>query len=303
MPQSAIPVAMPPQFVHPAAEQQALAERYPLAAGLLTSGVSVSTASAMTNPFDVVKVRLQLQALTDGPKVGMVSTFQGILRNEGMSALWNGVTPAIGRGLFYGAVRIGLYKPLVDVLPIENQAAQKVTAGCLSGALAAAVFNPFDLVKTRLQAKTAVPQGVGSIIRGVVAENGVVGLWRGTVPSAVRAGVLTAAQCATYDSTKRQLIAATGWGDNISTQLLTSMATGLITTTATAPVDTIKSRVFVEGAAGGGSTQTILRILRNEGFRGFFKGWSAQYLRLGPQTTITFLVMERVRALAGMPSF
>uniref|UniRef100_A0A7S1SWZ6 Mitochondrial carrier protein n=1 Tax=Tetraselmis chuii TaxID=63592 RepID=A0A7S1SWZ6_9CHLO len=280
-----------------------LAERYPLGMGLLTSGVSVASASALTNPFDVVKVRLQLQALTGGPPLGMLSTFQGIWRTEGLLALWHGVTPAIGRGLFYGAVRIGMYKPLLGVLPIESQPVQKVTAGCISGALAAAVFNPFDLVKTRLQAKTAAPQSMGSIIKTVVAENGVTGLWRGTVPSAIRAGVLTAAQCATYDVTKRKMIAMTGWGDNMGTQLLTSMATGLITTTATAPVDTIKSRVFVEGASGGGSMATVMRIARNEGMAGFFKGWSAQYLRLGPQTTITFLVMERVRAAAGMSSF
>ena len=96
-----------------------------------------------------------------------------------------------------------------------------------------------------------------------------------------------------------------------------------------------------------------MRIVRNEGIQGLFKGWSAQvyagrlisghplsplpcpeleaitaksvpqqppsrfnidshfvsaflsaqYLRLGPQTMITFLVMERIRLLVGMEAF
>ena len=37
----------------------------------------------------------------------------------------------------------------------------------------------------------------------------------------------------------------TGWSDSFGAQLTTSMATGLVTTTATAPVDIVKSRVFV----------------------------------------------------------
>jgi solute carrier family 25 uncoupling protein 8/9 len=41
-------------------------------------------------------------------------------------------------------------------------------------------------------------------------------------------------------------------------------------------------------------------IYRNEGLRGFQKGWSAAYLRLGPQTVLTFIIAERVRAVFGL---
>ena len=57
--------------------------------------------------------------------------------------------------------------------------------------------------------------------------------------------MLTASQCATYDITKDQIIAATGWQDGFGSQLATSLLTGVVTTTATAPVDVVKSRIFV----------------------------------------------------------
>ena len=44
-------------------------------------------------------------------------------------------------------------------------------------------------------------------------------------------------------------------------------------------------------------------ILRNDGPKGFFKGWVANFARLGPQTVITFIVCERLRDALGMKSF
>jgi solute carrier family 25 uncoupling protein 8/9 len=41
-------------------------------------------------------------------------------------------------------------------------------------------------------------------------------------------------------------------------------------------------------------------ILRREGPRGLMRGWTANYVRLGPQTVITFVALEKFRALAGM---
>lgn len=60
-----------------------------------------------------------------------------------------------------------------------------------------------------------------------------------------RAAVLTASQCATYDEIKQAIMRVTGLGDHFGTHLSASMVTGLVTTTATAPVDVIKTHMFV----------------------------------------------------------
>mgnify|MGYP001981999411 CR=1 FL=1 len=41
-------------------------------------------------------------------------------------------------------------------------------------------------------------------------------------------------------------------------------------------------------------------MVRRQGPRGFMRGWTANYLRLGPQTVITFVALEQLRKLAGM---
>lgn len=57
--------------------------------------------------------------------------------------------------------------------------------------------------------------------------------------------MLTASQCATYDEIKQAIMKLTGVGDHFGTHLGASMVTGLVTTTATAPVDVIKTHMFV----------------------------------------------------------
>ena len=37
----------------------------------------------------------------------------------------------------------------------------------------------------------------------------------------------------------------------------------------------------------------------DHGLAGFWRGWLANYARLGPQTVITFLVVEQLRHMAG----
>ena len=61
---------------------------------------------------------------------------------------------------------------------------RKIAAGMLSGSFAAAVCNPTDLVKTRMQT-AGKRKGVLRIVRDVVETDGWRGFWRGTTPSMV----------------------------------------------------------------------------------------------------------------------
>jgi solute carrier family 25 uncoupling protein 8/9 len=251
----------------------------------------------------------------------------------------------------------------------KHDVASKVTAGMVSGAFAAALLNPTELVKTRLMARNDVTtateearyersragEGKGttthareplrktptawSCARAIVNERGVVGLWRGAGMSVTRSAVLTASQCAAYDEAKtfvRENVSRNGEDDGAFTHFLASMLTGLITTTVTNPVDMIKTQLYMSavsdtgsgvgsrgrgsgngGGGGGGEkrdaaakrVQSAIRggavaafrdVLAREGPRGFMRGWTANYIRLGPQTVITFVALEQFRKLAGL---
>ncbi|CAF1584249.1 unnamed protein product [Adineta ricciae] len=287
------------------ASQKPHIREHPFLKEFVTSGLSVSVANVVTLPIEVLKVRLQLAnaAMTTSKsamKAGLIETTQKIYQKEGVRAFYSGLMPAIVRGLFYGGVRLGAYGPIKNILKRfvtdDKQATVKfvrnVAAGCLSGSIAAVASNPVDLCKTKLQAKDSPYRSSMHVIKDVIQHHGIKGLWVGTVPAAVRTAALTATQCVTYDHAKRFWIQITGWGEGINLHLGASLITGLVTTTITAPLDTIKTNMYAAGDSG--VMELTNKIVHKEGLRGLLRGWSAAYVRLGPQTTVIFLVMEKL---------
>lgn len=105
---------------------------------------------------------------------------------------------------------------------------------------------------------------------------------------------------ATYDETKRFVTSVTGWGDTWQTHLSCSLITGLASTTATNPVDVVKTHMFVAGEKFTGPLACAAHLYSQHGAVGFMRGWWANYSRLGPQTCVTFIVAEQLRRLAGL---
>lgn len=284
---------------------------HPFLKEFVTSGLSVSVANVVTLPIDVIKVRLQLAnaamaASKSSIKAGLLTTTTNIYRKEGVRAYYSGLMPAVVRGLFYGGVRLGAYGPIKNILKRvvtdDKQATVKfirnITAGCLSGAIAAIASNPVDLCKTKLQAKNSPYTSSMHVIKDVVKQRGIRGLWVGTVPAAIRTAALTATQCVTYDHAKRFCTRMTGWDEGIQLHLGASLITGLVTTTVTAPLDLIKTNMYAAGDCG--VFEITHKIVDKEGVQGLLRGWSAAYVRLGPQTVVIFLVMEKLRKFSGL---
>lgn len=75
------------------------------------------------------------------------------------------------------------------------------------------------------------PGGAGKspflVMREVIRNEGVLGLWQGTGPGMARAAILTASQMATYDEVKRAILKSSGWADDSLTHFATSMITGI----------------------------------------------------------------------------
>jgi hypothetical protein len=82
-----------------------------MAAEYIIGGVSSMVAEVTTLPFDVIKVRLQLdKGLT------FYETCRNLIKEGGISALFIGLQPALLRQVFYGTIRYGLYPPVKKFL-------------------------------------------------------------------------------------------------------------------------------------------------------------------------------------------
>ena len=180
-------------------------------------------------------------------------------------------------------------------------------------AIASAIFNPIDVVKVRFQssAHTTKPpySSLHNAFYTIYMDKGLRGLYIGTSATVTRAAFVTSAELGTYDIIKNNILVQLLDFDRDanSTQFGASFLASIITTTVANPADVVKTRVMndIHGKVGGTGTARahFQHILRTDGPTGFLKGWMASYLRIGPHTVISIVIIEKVRQMMGMASY
>lgn len=255
----------------------------------------------VTHPLETIKVR---QMCLPAGSASPLRLAVDIVRAEGAQGLFVGIKAGLARSVAQGGCRLCFYDQLKGALPAEHRQndAARLLAGSLAGALAALVGQPIDTVRTTQQADTAAgaARGVVHVTRQLVAEAGVLSLWRGSSAAVARCAVLTASQCATYDRSKGLLTAAPArWrADELRTHVGAALISGVVTTTATVPLDNIKTTMIVSNAPAAEAAALVYRS--GGGALGFLRGWGSVYVRLAPHTVIMFCALERLRALFGI---
>lgn len=263
---------------------------------------------AVTIPLDTAKVRLQLQKTAEGevPRYkGLFGTCGKVAAEEGVMALFSGLTPGLQRQFVFAGLRIGLYVPIRNMIcgelkPGENPTLlQKILAGLATGAIGISVANPTDVVKVRMQAQGQLPVAErpynGSIdcYRKTIAEGGVGNLWRGLGPNIMRNSVINAAEIASYDQYKQILTQNIGMPDSLITHLTCAMAAGFTACIVGSPVDVLKTRIMNRTPDQKGGIGTIVgNMIKNEGPLSFYKGFTANFMRLGCWNCVMFVTLE-----------
>ncbi|MES1923013.1 hypothetical protein MHBO_004547 [Bonamia ostreae] len=129
----------------------------------------------------------------------------------------------------------------------------------------------------------------------VLKTEGVSGCMTGLPTNIQRAIVITIAQFISYERAKGLLL-RNGFADGLSTHFASSMISGLVTVTLSNPVDVVKS-VLMSSPHGKklSGLSCALQLLKSHGPLYFMKGWGPAYVRLGPHTVITFIILEQLK--------
>ena len=288
-----------------------MGDRTSFVGALAASAFSASFAEACTIPIDTAKVRLQLQgaAAKGGAKPkysGMVGTMVTVAKEEGVGALWKGITPGIHRQILFGGLRIGLYEPIRNLYVGKDHVGDvplhlKIAAGMTTGGLGIAVASPTDLVKVRMQSEGKLPAGVprkhpsAFAAYGIIAkQEGVAALWTGLGPNV--AAQLGDQRCRAGVVRPGQVLAPRVWdGGRYPDAPAVGPGRGFVATCVGSPVDVVKSRVMETQKVGGGRDRCVVKTARSEGVGAFYKGFIPNFGRLGSWNVVMFLTLEQVK--------
>lgn len=295
-----------------------------------SAGTAMGISSAILNPMDVVKIRMQTSGQFNKGEPylykGFRQTLLKIYFEEGIFGLWiPGLAVTCMRELSYGGLTFALYpifKKLYGIKDKENtNIFSKLVSGFGSGLCASGLSTPTDLVKIRLQ------QNSGKVVNGVFVTGlfktekpmykntcdaffqiyrsyGIHGLYKGTSPTMLRAALLISGKFASYDQTKT-LLRNKGYNESFQLHLMGGLISGFVASVLCAPADIVKTRLICDPKKKMyiGIFDCLIKICRYEGPFVLFRGFWSSFGRQGPHFVISTPLMEKIRHLLGLSYF
>lgn len=277
----------------------------------LFGGSAGMAATLFVQPLDLVKNRMQMSG--EGGKAKEYKTsfhaLGSIARKEGIFSLYTGLSAGLLRQASYTTTRLGVYTWLFEKFSSDGKPPSflmKASLGMFAGAIGAFVGTPAEVSLIRMTTDGRLPvaerrgyTNVFNALARIVKEEGILTLWRGCLPTVMRAMVVNAAQLATYSQAKQILLKSGYVNDNVYCHFWASMISGLATTAASMPVDIAKTRIqnmrIIDGKPEyRGAMDVWMRVIRSEGVLSLWKGFTPYYARLGPHTVLTFIFLEQM---------
>ena len=104
---------------------------------------------------------------------GLGHTLATIVKQEGFTSPWRGVSAGIQRQCAFAPIRIGLYEPVRNFylgkdFKGDPPVLMKIAAGLTTSAIGITVASPTDVVKVRLQAEGRLPAGAVRRYNGAI---------------------------------------------------------------------------------------------------------------------------------------
>lgn len=240
------------------------------------------------------------------------SVFRGlrhIVQREGVRSLWKGNGVTIIHRIPYSAANFWTYEKVnewwKEHIPSQGpisygDVSRRLVAGGLAGMVACTLAYPLDLIRTRLAAQSEYMYytGISDALKKIVHEEGIVGLYRGIGATLMQVAPSLAINYAAYETARSAWLAYTEEDvPTIGMSLTCGSAAGLVSSTATFPLDLVRRRLQLQGQSRsskvyGSYLGAFKDIVTTEGWKGLYSGILPEYYKVIPGVAIAFCAYE-----------
>nr|CAD1844841.1 unnamed protein product [Ananas comosus var. bracteatus] len=169
-------------------------------------------------------------------------------------------------------------------------------AGALAGTLVSVCLHPIDTIKTIIQANGASQKSFSDILRHIITEKGVVGLYRGISSNITSSAPISAIYTFTYESVKGALIPVLPKEYHSLAHCIAGGCSSLATSFVFTPSERIKQQMQV-GSQYQNCWNALIGCLEKGGITSLYVGWGAVLCRNIPHSVIKFYTYERLKQL------
>merc|ERR1711887_220911 len=272
-------------------------EKLGIIENFMLAGVAAGVSKTAAAPIERVKLLVQnqdemiKQGRLDKPYKGVLDCTQRVLKTEGVYPFWRGNLANVLRYFPTQALNFAFKDAIKAIFAVPKDApgslkfATNIASGGAAGTLSLLFVYSLDYCRTRL-ANDAKGKGGERQFNGLIdvyvktlKSDGIVGLYRGLVISAVGIFIYRGMYFGLFDTLKPILIGKDG---NVFASFLLGWAVTVTAGLMSYPIDTIRRRMMM--TSGGavkykGSIDCAVQIMKNEGFMSMMKGAGANILR------------------------
>ncbi|PIM98853.1 Mitochondrial solute carrier protein [Handroanthus impetiginosus] len=285
---------------------------------LLAGGIAGAFGKTCTAPLARLTILFQVQGMhSDVAVMSKPSIWHEALRivnEEGFRAFWKGNLVTIAHRIPYSAVSFyayGQYKSMLKSIPGLDGHGGNFVGGGLAGITAASATYPLDLIRTRLAAQRSAIyyKGIGHAVNTICRDEGCLGLYKGLGATLLGVGPSLAIRFAVYEILMPYWQSQRPNDSTVLVSLASGSLSGIASSTAIFPLDLVRRRMQLEGAAGRarvhntGFLGMFGNIVRTEGFRGLYRGIVPEYCKVVPTVGIMFMTYETLKKLLSQGPF
>ncbi|RAL06213.1 solute carrier family 25 member 42 [Aspergillus ibericus CBS 121593] len=290
----------------------------PIVAAFIAGGVAGAVSRTIVSPLERLKILLQIQSVgREEYKLSIWKALGKIGREEGWKGFMRGNGTNCIRIIPYSAVQFGsynFYKKFAESSPnAELPAVHRLICGGAAGITSVTITYPLDIVRTRLSIQSASFAGLshreaGERLPGMFTtmvliyrnEGGIVGLYRGIIPTVAGVAPYVGLNFMTYESVRKSLTPEGDTTPGPLRKLLAGAISGAVAQTCTYPFDVLRRRFQINTMSGMGYQYTsimdaVRAIVAEEGLRGLFKGIVPNLLKVAPSMASIDLDRHHVR--------
>jgi len=269
----------------------------------LMGGIAAAVSKTAAAPIERIKLLIQnqdemiKQGRLSEPYKGIGDCFKRTIESEGVGALWRGNVPNVIRYFPTQALNFAFkdqFKRMFAVKKTEpywKQLAANITSGGLAGTVSLSFVYSLDYARTRLandakstkKGATSERQfnGLLDVYKKTLATDGIGGLYRGFVISAVGIFIYRGLYFGMYDSLKPVLLQG-ALADSFGAAFMLGWGITIAAGLASYPIDTVRRRMMMTSGQAvkyKNSLDAFGQIVAKEGAASLFKGAGANILR------------------------
>ena len=262
----------------------------------MLAGVSAGVSKTATAPIERIKLLIQnqdemiKQGRLDKPYNGVVDCTKRVLADEGIAPLWRGNMANVLRYFPTQALNFAFKEQFKAIFAVPKESSYfvktmaNIASGGCAGTLSLLFVYSLDFARTRMandaKGKDGKRQfnGLFDVYRKTIASDGIAGLYRGFVISAVGIFIYRGLYFGLYDSVKPLL----GEDPSFLFRFMLGYSVTVSAGLASYPIDTIRRRMMMTSGTGVNYKSSMdcgMQIVKNEGVGSLFKGAGANILR------------------------